>query len=104
MTHLFAVIVQALVEHEQPRGGVYAEDAVPVRLPPVYRVGHTGIPPRVGVVGRDAEDAAAGRQVLWDGSEVPLLPKQRRVVVQVLRDMMKNSIKLDFMHLNNYAY
>ena len=103
MTHLLAVIVQPLVEHEEPRGGVYTEDAVPVRLPPVDRVGHAGVPPRVGVVGRDAEDAAAGRQVLGDGREVPLLPKQRRVVVQVLRDMMKNSIKLDFMHLNNYG-
>ena len=84
MTHLLAVIVQALVEYKQPRGGVYAEHAVPVRLPPVDRVGHAGIPPGVGVVGRDAEDAAAGREVLRDGGEVPLLPEQRRVVVQVL--------------------
>ena len=95
ITHLLAVIVQALVEHKQPRGGVDAEDAVPVRLPPVDRVGHAGIPPRVGVVGRDAEDAAAGRQVLGDRGEVSLLTEQRRVVVQVLREIIKNSVKME---------
>ena len=84
-TNLFAVIVQPLVEDEQPGGGVDAEDAVPVRLPPVDGVGHAGVSPGVGVVGGHAEDAAAGREVLGDGGEVPLLPKQRRVVVQVLR-------------------
>ena len=94
MTHLLAVIVQPLVEHEEPRGGVYTEDAVPVRLPPVDRVGHAGVPPRVGVVSRDAEDTAAGREVLWDRGEVPLLPEQRWVVVQVLSEVIKNSINL----------
>ena len=90
-TNLFAVIVQPLVEHEQPGRGVDAEHAVPVRLPPVDGVGHAGVSPGVGVVGGHAENAAAGREVLGDGGEVSLLPKQRRVVVQVLRKIINNS-------------
>ena len=84
-SNLLAVVVQSLVEHEQPAGGVDAEDAVAVRLPPVDGVGHARVPPGIGVVGGHAEHAAAGREVLGYGGEVPLLAEQRRVVIQVLR-------------------